>query len=131
MCTATTTTTKCNMSIFFFSAAASGSDTVHVLCTDYDGRHRGHSSTVGRGRHRVSISHLPDLSLRFFLHSCVSPSSGVLLHRAWCHLPALNPVYVPTPNLVLPYQSQRRVLGNERSRCQEDEESAYKFRSAT
>ena len=85
---------KCVTSLSVLSADMCA-NIINGLRDDHDGCDSGYGPPVRRGRNGFSIGYFLDISLDFVLHSSLSPSAGVLVHRSRPHLSPLDSLYVP------------------------------------
>lgn len=69
---------------------------INGLRDDHDGCDSGNGPPAWRGRNGFSVRYFLDIPLDFVLHSSLSSSPGVLVHRSGSHLPSLNSLYVPS-----------------------------------
>jgi len=80
-------------------------DPVDGVRDDHDGGDRRYSSTAWRGRYRLALGDLPHIIVELVLHSGLSASARILVHRARHHISTVHPIHVFASHTVLHHQS--------------------------
>lgn len=117
----------CFIFVFFLGifVASVRPDIINSVCDDNDGCDRRYGVAIGRGRHRLTVSDIFDITHEFLRHSGLSSSPRILVYRPRNHLSFVHPVYVLASYFVLDHQFERCVLGHARSCSQENEEGLW------
>lgn len=80
-------------------------DPVNGIRDDHDGGDRRYGSTARRGWYRFALGDLPHITVKLVLHSSLSASARILVHRARHHISIVHSVHVLAPHTVFHYQS--------------------------